>query len=156
MITINDTAPDFTLQGDDDVPRCLAAQRGKWTLIYFYPKDDTDGCTKEACAIRDVYNDFAKMGVSVFGVSKDSPASHRKFKEKYGLPFTLLSDEEGKMIDAYGAWGEKNMFGKKFMGILRISYLVGPDLTIKKVYPKVDPAGHALQILADLKTLVAE
>lgn len=154
MLTSGTVAPDFTLHNQDGIACTLKEQKGKWTLIYFYPKDDTAGCTKEACAIRDVYNDFAGMGVTVFGVSKDSPESHKKFIEKYGLPFTLLSDESTEMMCAYGAWKEKSIFGKKKLGIIRISYLVGPDLTIIKVYPKVDPANHALEILTDIQDLV--
>jgi peroxiredoxin Q/BCP len=155
MLTIGQHAPDFVLSDQDQHQHTLSEQKGKWTLIYFYPKDDTPGCTKEACAIRDVYNDFERMGVTVFGVSKDSPASHKKFIEKYELPFTLLSDEQGEMIDTYGAWGEKKTFGTTREGILRISYLIGPDLIIAKVYPHVDPANHALQILKDLRELVS-
>lgn len=154
MLTTGQQAPDFSLSDQDQHAHTLFEQKGKWTLVYFYPKDDTPGCTKEACAIRDVYNDFERMGVTVFGVSKDSPASHKKFIEKYELPFTLLSDEHKEMINAYGAWGEKKAFGVTKEGILRISYLIGPDLAIAKVYPDVDPANHALQILKDLKELV--
>jgi len=155
MLNPKTNAPDFTLQDQNEVEHSLSEQKGKWTLIYFYPKDDTPGCTKEACAIRDVYNDFERMGVTVFGVSKDSPASHKKFIEKYELPFTLLSDESTEMMQAYEVWEEKSMMGKKFMGTIRTSYLIAPDLTIAKVYPKVDPANHALEILKDLKELVA-
>ena len=148
-------APDFMLTDQDGKEHSLTDQKGKWTLVYFYPKDDTPGCTKEACAIRDVYNDFSRMGVTVFGVSKDSPASHKKFREKYELPFTLLSDESTKMMQDYGVWEEKSMMGKKFMGTVRTSYLIAPDLTIAKIYPKVDPANHALEILADLKVFIS-
>jgi thioredoxin-dependent peroxiredoxin len=155
MLEIGEKSPDFILVDQDNVTHTLCDQKGSWTLVYFYPKDDTPGCTKEACAIRDVYNDFTKMRVTVFGVSKDSPASHKKFAKKYELPFTLLSDKTGQMIEAYEAWGEKSMFGKTYMGINRVSYLIAPDLTIAKVYPDVDPANHALQILLDLKELVA-
>ena len=154
MLAIGTTAPLFTLLDQDSVSHSLADQTGKWTLVYFYPKDDTPGCTKEACAIRDVYNDFTKMGFTVFGVSKDSPASHKKFAQKYELPFTLLSDETTEMMQAYEVWGEKSMFGKKYMGIKRASYLIASDLTIAKAYPDVDPANHALPILKDLKELV--
>lgn len=151
MLEIGDTAPDFTLVDDGRKERSISEEKGKWVLIYFYPKDDTPGCTKEACAIRDVYNDFKKLGVTVFGVSKDSVASHIKFKEKYELPFSLLSDESGEMIEQYGAWQEKSMYGKKFMGIVRMSYLVDPEGKIAKVYPKVAPTEHALEILADIR-----
>lgn len=154
MLVEKDIAPKFTLLDQDGLKQSLSAQKGKWVLIYFYPKDDTPGCTKEACTIAEVYNDFSKMGVTVFGVSKDSVASHKKFADKYSLPFSLLSDEEGKVVEAYGAWKEKSMFGKKYMGINRISYLINPKGKVEKVYPKVSPATHALDILKDLKSLI--
>ena len=154
MLVEKDIAPKFTLLDQGGQKQSLSAQKGKWVLIYFYPKDDTPGCTKEACTIAEVYNDFSKMGVTVFGVSKDSVASHKKFADKYSLPFSLLSDEEGKVIEAYGAWKEKSMFGKKYMGINRISYLINPKGKVEKVYPKVSPATHALDILKDLKSLI--
>lgn len=121
--------------------------------MYFYPKDDTPGCTKEACAITDVYGDFKKLGVVVLGVSKDSPKSHKKFATKYNLPFTLLSDVDIAVAELYGAWQEKTMFGKTVLGMLRISYLIDVEGKIVKVYPNVDPANHALQILKDVKEL---
>jgi len=155
MLPIHAQAPDFTLKNQDGNSQSLSDQKGKWTLVYFYPKDDTPGCTKEACAIRDVFEDFQKLKVAVFGVSKDSPESHKAFAEKYGLPFTLLSDPSGEMISAYGAWGKKTWFGKQIEGIQRVSYLIGPDLSIVRAYPKVDPANHALELLADLRKLVA-
>jgi thioredoxin-dependent peroxiredoxin len=155
MLRLHSTAPLFSLPDQDGVVHTLQDQKGKWTLVYFYPKDDTPGCTTEACAIRDVFNDYERMGVSVFGVSKDNPASHKVFAEKYGLPFILLSDEDGSMINTYNAWGEKKWFGKQITGIQRVSYLIGPDLTIVRRYPKVDPANHALEILTDLKDLVS-
>lgn len=155
MLTQGELAPLFILKDQNGNEHDLQTQKGKWTLIYFYPKDDTPGCTKEACAIRDVFNDYATMGVTVYGVSKDSPASHKEFAEKYGLPFTLLSDETGAMIESYGAYGEKKWFGKQIEGIQRVSYLVGPDLTIARAYPKVDPANHALEILTDLRELLS-
>lgn len=155
MLEQGTKAPNFNLRDQDGNEKTLQSQMGKWTLIYFYPKDDTPGCTKEACVIKEVYADFEAMGVTVFGVSKDTPASHKKFIKKYGLPFILLSDEEGTMIEAYGAWGGKKMFGKSFDGIQRISYIIAPDLTIARAYPKVDPANHALELLTDLKDIVS-
>jgi thioredoxin-dependent peroxiredoxin len=122
-------------------------------VIYFYPKDDTPGCTKEACTIAEVYSEFASLGVTVLGVSKDSIQSHKKFAEKYKLPFRLLSDPTGSMIEAYGAWKEKSMFGKTAMGTLRITYLINPAGLVEKVYPNVDPASHALEMLKDIKIL---
>lgn len=123
----------------------LSDHRGQTLLLYFYPKDDTPGCTKEACAIADVYSDFERGGVTVFGVSADSPESHLAFAKKYNLPFTLLSDPERSVIKAYGA-AKSEAAGTK-----RISYLIAPDGTVARAYPNVDPAAHALQILTGLK-----
>ena len=153
MLNIGTLAPDFTLLDQDGVSQSLKTYRGKSVLLYFYPKDDTPGCTKEACTIADVYNDYFKLYVVVLGVSKDSPKSHKKFAEKYSLPFTLLSDTDATVIDTYGAWQEKTMFGKTALGIARISYLIDTAGKIVKVYPKVDPASHALEILKDIKSL---
>jgi peroxiredoxin Q/BCP len=153
MLELHTTAPDFTLFDQNEDSHSLSQYKGKWLVIYFYPKDDTPGCTTEACTIAEVYDDFAKLGVTVFGVSKDSPQSHKKFADKYKLPFRLLSDPNGTMIEAYGAWKEKSMFGKTALGTVRITYLVHPDGTIAKVYPKVDPASHALEMLRDIKAL---
>jgi len=154
MLEINTKAPAFTLVDDSNVKRKLSEFKGKWVVLYFYPKDDTPGCTKEACGIAEVYDDFAKLGVTVLGVSKDSPATHTKFKEKYNLPFTLLSDESTEMMQSYEAWKEKSMFGKKYMGIVRITYIINPSGKIAKAYPKVTPADHALTLLKDLENLI--
>jgi len=154
MLTVGQTAPAFTLVDETGATRSLADEAGKWVVIYFYPKDDTPGCTKEACAIRDIYDEFAALDVTVFGVSKDSVASHARFKEKYQLPFTLLSDESTEMIAAYDAWQEKTSFGNTAMGITRISYLIDPAGKVAKVYPKVSPTEHAHEMLSDLKTLM--
>ncbi len=151
MLTQNISAPDFSLLDQNEVSHTLSQYRGKTVLLYFYPKDDTPGCTKEACMIADVYNDFTAHDIVVLGVSKDSPASHKKFAAKYNIPFTLLSDAAGDTIDAYGAWQNKSMFGRSFMGINRISYLIDREGIILKAYPKVDPATHALEILKDVK-----
>ncbi len=153
MLNIGTLAPDFTLLDQDGVSQSLKTYRGKYVLLYFYPKDDTPGCTKEAYTIADVYNDFSKLNVVVLGVSKDTPSSHKKFAEKYSLPFTLLSDTDAAVIETYGAWQEKTMFGKTALGISRISYLIDSEGKIVKVYPKVDPASHALEILKDIKSL---
>jgi peroxiredoxin Q/BCP len=153
MLSINTLAPDFTLLDQDGVSQSLKQYRGKYVLLYFYPKDDTPGCTKEACTIADVYNDFSRLDVVVLGVSKDSPKSHKNFATKYNLPFTLLSDKDIEVAQLYGAWQEKTMFGKTALGMLRISYLIDPAGKIVKVYPKVDPASHALDILKDIKSL---
>lgn len=154
MLTINQKAPAFNLVDEVGNKHRLSDYKGQWLVIYFYPKDDTPGCTKEACGIAEVYDEFAKMGVKVFGISKDSPASHLKFKEKYHLPFTLLSDESTAMIEKYGVWKEKSMYGKTFMGIDRITYIIDPAGKVAKVYPKVSPADHALKLLNDLRTLI--
>jgi len=154
MLEIGEKAPEFTLQDQDEQNRSLAEFKGKWVVLYFYPKDDTPGCTKEACTIAEIYNDFAVLGTVVLGVSADSPESHRKFREKYNLPFTLLSDPGTKMMQSYKAWKPKSMFGRKFLGIQRMTYIINPEGVIVKVYPKADPANHALELLKDLKTLV--
>ncbi|MCA9361804.1 peroxiredoxin [Candidatus Kaiserbacteria bacterium] len=154
MLEIGSTAPAFSLQGDDEATHTLADYAGTWLVVYFYPKDDTPGCTTEACTIAEVYDEFATLGVTVLGVSKDSVASHKKFKEKYQLPFTLLSNESTEMIQAYGTWQEKSMYGKKYMGIVRATYIIDPAGNVVKVYPKVTPASHALELLQDLKELV--
>ena len=153
MLNISDPAPNFSASDQNDTIHNLSDYNGSWVLIYFYPKDDTPGCTKEACGIRDAYKDFKKEGITVFGVSKDSVKSHKKFEEKYELPFTLLSDESTEINQAYGAWQEKSMYGKKYMGTARISYLINPEGNIAKVYPKVKPAEHAGEILADVRSL---
>jgi thioredoxin-dependent peroxiredoxin len=153
MISIGSVAPDFTLQDQNGTYVSLHDYHETYTLVYFYPKDDTPGCTKEACAIAEVYSEFESLNVTVLGISKDSPKSHKKFAEKYNLPFRLLSDSEGEVIDAYGAWQNKSMFGRSFMGVARISYLINPEGVVVKVYPNVDPATHAVQILADVRAL---
>lgn len=154
MLSIGTIAPDFTLQDQNGAHVSLHDYNDTHVLVYFYPKDDTPGCTKEACSIAEVYSDFETLNITVIGISKDSPKSHKKFAEKYNLPFRLLSDGEGKVIDAYGAWQNKSMFGRSFMGVARISYLLSPKGVIVKVYPNVDPATHALQILSDVKELI--
>lgn len=151
MLKIGRKAPTFKLLDQDDKTHSLKDYVGKWTLIYFYPKDDTPGCTKEACAIADIYKDFKRQDVAVLGVSKDTTKSHKKFAEKYSLPFTLLSDQTMEMMGKYGAAIEKQMYGKTVRGTNRITYLVSPDGKIAKVYDKVDPASHALELLADIK-----
>ncbi len=155
MLEVDTKAPLFSLLDENGKKHSLSDYVGKWLVVYFYPKDDTSGCTKEACAIAEVYEGFAKLGVAVLGVSKDSSVSHAKFKEKYHLPFTLLSDESTETIQAYGAWKEKSMYGKKYMGTDRITYIINPEGMVAKVYSKVSPADHADQLLKDLKELIA-
>ena len=151
MLSPNTKAPDFTLLDEKGVSHTLSTYLGKWVLLYFYPKDDTPGCTKEACMLRDVWPDFGSLNAAVFGVSADSVKSHKKFAEKYGLPFTLLSDESKDMLKAYGVWGIKKMMGREYEGISRTSFLIAPDGTITKIYESVKPELHAVQVLEDLK-----
>jgi peroxiredoxin Q/BCP len=143
-LEINTKAPDFKLLDQDSVEHTLAQYLGQNILIYFYPKDNTPGCSKEACGVRDNYSEFDKLGLKVFGVSHDTPESHKKFVEKYALPFTLLSDPSKEMIKSYGAGG---------MMTRRVSYLIGKDGTVLKYYPKVDPTTHAEEILNDIKNI---
>lgn len=146
-------APNFTLKDQHDQAQTLSDYRGQWVVVYFYPKDDTPGCTKEACSFRDGRDHLETKGIKVFGISADSVASHKKFDDKHQLGFTLLSDPEKEVIQAFGAWGEKSMYGKKYMGILRNTYLISPDGEIVKTYEKVKPQDHALQILKDVEAL---
>lgn len=146
-------APDFSLISDADQRVGLKDFRGSWLVLYFYPKDDTPSCTTEACGIRDVWDELTDMGASVVGVSMDSPADHLKFKAKYNLSFTLLSDPRREVIEAYDAWGKK-MFGRE--GILRKTYLIDPDGRVRKIYGRVTSNGHGMQIFEDLATLQAQ
>ncbi len=152
-IQINKSAPDFSLPDQDGKKHKLSDYRGQWVLIYFYPKDDTPGCTTEACTLRDNLPKFGKLKAKVFGISVDSIASHKKFAEKYKLPFTLLADEDKKVVEKYGVWQEKSMYGRKYMGTVRNSYLINPEGKIAKIYEKVKPAEHAGQVLEDIKAL---
>ena len=145
-------APAFDLTDEKGEHVSSSTLAGKPYLLYFYPKDDTPGCTKEACDIRDNFARFGQQGLRVLGVSPDSEQSHAKFGRKYGLPFTLLSDPDKTLANAYGVWGEKDNYGKKYMGIIRSSFLVGPDGLIKKAYRKVRVDGHVSAILEDAKT----
>ncbi|MDR3642654.1 MAG: peroxiredoxin [Candidatus Doudnabacteria bacterium] len=145
MLNAGTKAPEFTLLDDGLNKISLSDFAGKYVVVYFYPEDDTPGCTKEACAIRDFFGEFEKQGIVVLGISKDSPESHKKFKEKYHLPFTLLSDPERQVITGYGAAeGARNK---------RVSYVIDPHGIIVKTYPNVDPSSHAAEILNDFKSL---
>ena len=144
------SAPNFTLQDGDGAKHTLSDYRGKWIVLYFYPKDDTPGCTVEACSLRDARDTLAEMGAEIIGISKDEPSSHEKFKEKYSLNFTLLTDAEAKVINEYGAWGKK-MFGQE--GILRKTFIINPDGNVVKVYGRVTPLGHGEQVIEELKKL---
>jgi len=147
----NTPAPDFTLADENGVARSLSDYRGKAVVLYFYPKDDTPGCTVEACAFRDDYSAYTDAGVVILGVSPDTSKSHTKFKEKFNLPFTLLADVEHKVCELYGAWGRKKMMGKEYDGVLRTTFLIGPDGTLLKVWEGVKPDGHSAAVLAALK-----
>lgn len=138
-LKIGDQAPHFNLEDQNGGYISLDDLAGKTTLMYFYPKDDTPGCTVQACSLRDNIEDLRTNGIDVIGVSKDDVASHAKFAAKHKLPFTILSDPSTKMIDAYGAWGERNMYGRKFMGTIRSGVLIGPDLKILAIWPKLQP-----------------
>jgi peroxiredoxin Q/BCP len=146
-------APAFSLPDQDGNVHELSDYRSKWVLLYFYPKDNTSGCTKEACAIRDEFPSFGKLDAVVLGVSKDSVESHKRFAGKHELPFTLLSDADTKMQQKYGAWRKKKMAGREYMGTYRMSYLIDPKGKIAKVYEKVKPAEHAAEVLRDLESL---
>ncbi len=150
-LLIGQQAPDFSLTDQDGKAHTLSDYAGKWLLIYFYPKDNTPGCTAQACSIRDAYTDFAEYNAVVLGVSKDSEASHQKFIEKQSLPFALLADTEQVMMKAYDVWAEKSMFGKKYMGTVRTSFLINPNGEIVKIYDKVNTKTHAEDVLVDIK-----
>jgi len=143
-----DVAPDFTAKTGGGKTVSLADFRSKNVVLYFYPRDDTPGCTVEACKFRDEFADFKKNGIVVLGVSADSVASHEKFSEKFKLPFVLLADEDKAIARAYGAWGEKSFMGRKFMGMRRITFLIGPNGRIRKIWLKVKPPKHAAEVLA--------
>lgn len=153
MLKLGAKAPDFNLPDQDGTMHSLKEQKGKWVLLYFYPKDDTPGCTVEACTIRDNYSAFKKAGIVVLGVSADSVKKHAKFAEKYKLPFTLLADEEKVAINAYDVWAKKKFMGREYMGILRNSFLINPEGKIAKIYEGVKPADHAEEVLADAKAM---
>jgi thioredoxin-dependent peroxiredoxin len=150
MLKIGDAAPDFSLINDDGREISLIDFRGKKVILYFYPKDDTPGCTKEACDFRDNIETFKSKNAVVIGISKDSIKSHQKFKSKYNLPFTLLSDENSDVLKKYGVWKEKSMFGKKYMGIERTTFLIDENGKIENIYPKVKVDGHITEILNEI------
>jgi peroxiredoxin Q/BCP len=154
-LTIGQKAPDFNLPDQAEKMHKLSDYAGKWVLLYFYPKDDTPGCTKQACGIRDNYESFTSRGIKVFGVSKDPIKKHVKFVEKYELPFTLLADEEKESIQAYDSWKLKKFMGREYMGTERNSFLIDPEGNIAKIYEKVKPVDHAELILADFDALQA-
>lgn len=146
-----DTAPAIELPADDGSRFELTSAKGKNIIVYFYPKADTPGCTTEACEFRDAFPDFRGAGAVVLGVSPDAPKTLAKFKTKFGLPFMLLSDAAHAVAEAYGVWAEKSMYGRKYMGMERTTFLIGPDGKVRKIFRKVKAAGHAQQVLAALK-----
>lgn len=146
-------APDFELPDQEGRLHRLSQYRGQWVVLYFYPKDDTPGCTKEACGFRDHMGYLQNLGAVVLGVSADDVESHRRFAEKYGLNFPLLADPERQAILAYGAWGKKNLYGKEYEGVLRQTFLIDPEGRIAKVWRKVSPEGHAEEVAQALEAL---
>ncbi|HEX6713667.1 MAG TPA: thioredoxin-dependent thiol peroxidase [Thermoleophilaceae bacterium] len=150
MVSEGSPAPDFELASDTGEPVKLSDFRGKPVVLYFYPKDDTPGCTTQACGIRDAYSDFRDRGAVVLGVSPDDEASHVRFKEKYSIPFTLLADPEHEVAEKYGVWKERNMYGKKSMGIERSTFVIDADGNVSKVMRRVKPDTHAADVLAAL------
>jgi peroxiredoxin Q/BCP len=151
MIEEGSPAPDFELTSDSGETVKLSALRGKPVVLYFYPKDDTPGCTTQACGIRDAYGEFEKAGAVVLGVSPDDEKSHVQFRKKHELPFTLLADTEHEVAERYGVWGEKKFMGKTYMGVKRWTFVIAEDGTVKKVFPDVKPAEHADNVLAVLR-----
>lgn len=149
-LQVGDQAPAFTAATNGGGTVSLADYKGKNVILYFYPKDDTPGCTKEACAFRDEFAVFKKKGAVVLGVSPDPVKAHDKFVDKFKLPFPLLADVDKKIVEAYGVWGEKSFMGRKYMGVYRVTFLIGPDGRIKKIWPQVKPEEHAAEVLAEL------
>lgn len=152
MVDVGERAPEFTLQADDGREVSLSGYKGKKVVLYFYPKDGTPGCTTEAKEFRDTVKEFEKENAVILGVSKDSVKSHQRFKQKHALPFTLLSDPEGKVLDLYEVWKKKSLYGRTFMGTERTTFLINEDGVIEKVYRKVKAKGHAEICLLDLKS----
>jgi peroxiredoxin Q/BCP len=150
MLEEGNAAPDFSLVADDGSTVHLADLRGAPVVLYFYPKDDTSGCTTQACGIRDAWGEFERAGATVLGVSPDGEASHKKFKAKYELPFTLLADPDHATAESYGVWVEKSMYGRKYMGVERSTFVIDGDGNLRKIMRKVKPATHADDVLAAL------
>jgi peroxiredoxin Q/BCP len=148
MPNTGDLAPDFTLLTDTGAPLTLSALRGRPVVLYFYPTDDTETCTKEACAFRDLFPRFDAVGATLLGVSPDGVTSHAKFRKKYALPFTLLADTAHAVAEAYGVWGEKSMFGRRYMGVLRTTFVIDAGGRVARVFDKVRVADHAAEVAA--------
>jgi thioredoxin-dependent peroxiredoxin len=147
MLNEGDAAPDFSAKDQNGRDVKLSDYRGQKVVLYFYPKDDTPGCTKQACSLRDSFDSFTEKGIKVFGVSNDDEASHQKFISKFDLPFDLLADTDKTLVEKYGVYGEKNMYGKKYMGINRTTFLIDEQGKIKKVFKKVNVSEHADEVL---------
>ena len=152
MLKAGDKAPAFSLKSDGGGRVALKDFKGRKVVLYFYPKDDTSGCTREACEFRDSWASVKSAGAVVLGVSPDSPASHDKFKAKYKLPFPLLADPDHQVAESYGAWGEKSMYGRKYQGILRSTFIIDEAGRVTRVFPRVKPQGHAAEVLAALQS----
>jgi len=148
----NQTAPDFSLSDENGISRKLSDYRGHPVVLYFYPRDDTPGCTTEACNFRDDYGVYDEAGVIILGVSPDTPKKHIKFKEKYHLPFTLLADMDHKVCELYGVWGPKKLMGREYEGVHRTTFLIGPDGKLLKIFENVKPDGHSAEVIQALKS----
>lgn len=153
VLQVGAKAPDFELLDEMETPRKLADYRGNPLVLYFYPKDDTPGCTKEACNFRDDYSAYQEAGVEILGVSPDTPKSHTKFKQKFGLPFPLLADTEKEVLNTYGVWGKKKSFGREYDGVLRTTYVIDSEGKIANVFENVRPADHSEQVLTAIKNM---
>ena len=153
VLNVGDAAPDFSLPDSEGNTVTLKDFRGKWLILYFYPRDNTPGCTKEACGFRDQYRGLQEAGVALLGVSTDNAKSHQKFIAKQNLPFPLLCDEEATVATAYESYGLKKFMGKEFMGVFRQTFIINPEGQLAKIYRKVKPADHAVQTLTDLREL---
>ena len=152
-LKVGDKAPAFKLKNQDEDTISLSGLKGKPVVLYFYPKDDTPGCTKEACNFRDEFPKFGKLKAEIIGISTDSVKSHKKFAEKYGLPFILLADEKKQVVQEYGVWKEKNMYGRKYMGIERTTFIINSDGRIANLFPKVKVDEHNKEVMEALKEL---
>lgn len=153
MLKIGDIAPDFNEQDQNGNTITLSSKKGKWVVLYFYPKDMTPGCTTEACNFQEHLPDISALNAEIIGVSKDSISKHKKFADKYNLNFTLVSDINGKICDAYGVWKEKSLYGKSFMGIVRTTYIIDSQGVVRKIFPKVQVKEHHLEIQQSLQEL---
>ena len=151
VLSVGQEAPKFELLDNEGNLHKLSDYRGQTIVVYFYPKDDTPGCTKEACSFRDTYADYKQAGVEIIGISPDSEKSHSRFIQKYELPFTLLSDPDHKVCEAFGVWGLKKYMGREYEGVFRTTFIIGPDGLIKRVFENVKPADHSQEVLAEVQ-----